>query len=233
MAGIFLRTGAKGGGGTMAMLNRNRYFLIIVLVGLLSISVLFLMEERTLFDAVAVSSALKYLDDSPMTSTEADIGEGRASTLPLQNSVLPQKEEQKLLRGRNDKAEHMRNKGLTSSNHGGNYTLRDATDEGVHTVAGLSCENYGGPQDDIAAEMVYWSDIPRDSDHVSPFQFYGPEKKYITFRGIHHIIFQRSRPAAKPTLGVPSTTQRESWHISTGIKFMNTQVTILHIKHPT
>jgi hypothetical protein len=29
-------------------------------------------------------------------------------------------------------------------------------------LAGLSCERYGGPSDEIAKEMVYWEDIPSD-----------------------------------------------------------------------
>lgn len=52
---------------------------------------------------------------------------------------------------------------------------------GGHQVAGLNCDRYGGPSEEIAAEMVYWRDIPSDSDFVSPFAKYGPEKKYLTF----------------------------------------------------
>jgi hypothetical protein len=51
----------------------------------------------------------------------------------------------------------------------------------VHKVAGLSCAQYGGPPDEIAAEMVYWRDIPQDAAYVSTFRDYGPEKKYLTF----------------------------------------------------
>jgi len=47
-----------------------------------------------------------------------------------------------------------------------------------HAIAGLSCKDHGGPDDEIASEMVFWSDIPSDSDYKSPF--YDPEK-YITF----------------------------------------------------
>lgn len=36
-------------------------------------------------------------------------------------------------------------------------------------LAGLDCTAYGGPSNDKAAEMVYWSDIPSDNAHVSPF----------------------------------------------------------------
>ena len=58
----------------------------------------------------------------------------------------------------------------TASNHIG----------GGHTLGGLSCAKHGGPSDEIAAEMVYWSDIPSDSQFVSPFKKEG-ETKYMTF----------------------------------------------------
>jgi hypothetical protein len=47
-----------------------------------------------------------------------------------------------------------------------------------HKLAGLDCSRHGGPPNDIAAEMVYWSDIPSDNAHTSPF--YSPEK-FLTF----------------------------------------------------
>jgi len=49
-----------------------------------------------------------------------------------------------------------------------------------HTLGGLSCAAHGGPSDEIASEMIYWSDIPSDSDYVSPFKKKG-ETKYMTF----------------------------------------------------
>ena len=58
----------------------------------------------------------------------------------------------------------------TTSNHIG----------GGHTLGGLSCAKHGGPSDEVAAEMVYWSDIPSDSQFVSPFKTKG-ETKYMTF----------------------------------------------------
>lgn len=37
-------------------------------------------------------------------------------------------------------------------------------------LAGLRCEDHGGPSDpSLAAEMVYWEDIPADSEWISPF----------------------------------------------------------------
>jgi len=36
--------------------------------------------------------------------------------------------------------------------------------------AHLSCESYGGPDDDVAQKMVYWSDIPKDAQFVSPYK---------------------------------------------------------------
>ena len=50
-----------------------------------------------------------------------------------------------------------------------------------HKVAGLSCAKYGGPADEVAAEMVYWQDIPIDAGYVSPFKHTGPDPKYLTF----------------------------------------------------
>jgi hypothetical protein len=48
------------------------------------------------------------------------------------------------------------------------------------TLGGLSCAKHGGPSDEVAAEMVYWSDIPIDSNFVSPFKKEG-ETRYMTF----------------------------------------------------
>ena len=51
----------------------------------------------------------------------------------------------------------------------------------VHKVAGLSCGKHGGPPDELAAEMVYWRDLPSDANYVSPYKHAGPEPKYLTF----------------------------------------------------
>lgn len=60
-------------------------------------------------------------------------------------------------------------------------TTANAASDG-HTLAGLSCTKYGGPTDEVAKEMVYWSDIPSDSQFVSPFKKEGGgETKYMTF----------------------------------------------------
>ena len=48
-------------------------------------------------------------------------------------------------------------------------------------IAGLNCDRFGGPSEEIAAEMVYWRDIPSDSKFHSPYARYGPEPKYLTF----------------------------------------------------
>ena len=52
-----------------------------------------------------------------------------------------------------------------------------------HTLAGLNCDRYGGPSSHIAQEMVYWEDIPTDTQYVSPFKRKngnGPVQ-YLTF----------------------------------------------------
>lgn len=48
----------------------------------------------------------------------------------------------------------------------------------IHEVAGLNCEDHGGPSNDIAAEMIFWNDIKSDAEYKSPFY---DEEKYITF----------------------------------------------------
>jgi hypothetical protein len=55
--------------------------------------------------------------------------------------------------------------------------VEQETDE--HRVAGLSCKAYGGPSDEDAAEMVFWSDIPEDATFVSPYK--RNETQYLTF----------------------------------------------------
>ena len=49
-------------------------------------------------------------------------------------------------------------------------------------IAKLSCGQYGGPADEFASEMVYWSDIPSDSHYVSPLRSQrGSRRQYMTF----------------------------------------------------
>jgi hypothetical protein len=48
-----------------------------------------------------------------------------------------------------------------------------------HKVAGLTCTAYGGPSDELAAEMIYWQDIPVDASFVSPYK--SKEPQYLTF----------------------------------------------------
>jgi hypothetical protein len=53
-----------------------------------------------------------------------------------------------------------------------------------HVVSGLDCTKYGGPSHDVAAEMIYWRDIPTDAVFASPFAKLSGEgnaKKYLTF----------------------------------------------------
>jgi hypothetical protein len=51
--------------------------------------------------------------------------------------------------------------------------------EPFHKIAGLSCDVYGGPPNEFAAEMVYWEDIPSDATYISPFK--DSTTKYLTF----------------------------------------------------
>ena len=54
-----------------------------------------------------------------------------------------------------------------------------------HEISGLTCNAYVGPSDEIASQMVYWSDIPSDSKHVNPFQ-----KKDGKTDGVQYMTFE-------------------------------------------
>ena len=54
--------------------------------------------------------------------------------------------------------------------------------EKASQIAHLSCAADGGPEDEFAQEMVYWSDIPSDARYVSPFHARkGQNRRYLTF----------------------------------------------------
>jgi hypothetical protein len=48
-------------------------------------------------------------------------------------------------------------------------------------LAGLNCDRWGGPSNDLAEEMVYWEDIPSDSQFISPFYKSEGPTQYFTF----------------------------------------------------
>lgn len=50
-----------------------------------------------------------------------------------------------------------------------------------HRLAGLNCDRWGGPANDIAQEMVYWEDIPSDSQFIPPFHRKDGPTQYFTF----------------------------------------------------
>ena len=69
----------------------------------------------------------------------------------------------------------------SSSNH--NNAADAVASPLSHDLSGLSCKDHNGPADNIAAEMVYWSDIQSDSLFKSPMgNLRGDNKrKYLTF----------------------------------------------------
>jgi hypothetical protein len=54
-------------------------------------------------------------------------------------------------------------------------------DNVVHPVAGLKCDEHGGPSAQAAQEMVYWRDIPQDNAWKSPFLKTDGTRQYLTF----------------------------------------------------
>lgn len=65
--------------------------------------------------------------------------------------------------------------------------------ESQSQIAKLSCKKYGGPSDEDAKEMIYWSDIPSDSKYVSPFRLKRRRRQYMTFEpdgGMFFLVWQ-------------------------------------------
>lgn len=64
--------------------------------------------------------------------------------------------------------------------HHPNKAPRNQQQGGTQKLAGLSCERYGGPED--PSEMVFWSDMPQDTDFVSPLKRTdGGSPQYLLF----------------------------------------------------
>ncbi|KAL9183369.1 hypothetical protein ACHAXT_005156 [Thalassiosira profunda] len=59
--------------------------------------------------------------------------------------------------------------------------MPDGMESPLHDIAGLHCADHGGPSDDVAAEMVYWKDIPSDAAFKSPIGNEPGKRKYLTF----------------------------------------------------
>lgn len=77
---------------------------------------------------------------------------------PVEHEIIPQLRQPKEKKGAKDTEEHM----LISNN--GEH----------HPIAGLSCADHGGPADDIASEMIFWSGkmyIFESNNHRSTFSF--------------------------------------------------------------
>ena len=59
---------------------------------------------------------------------------------------------------------------------------RDWGDTGhTDTLATLSCEVHGGPDNEASQEMVYWHDIPSDTKYKSPLFRQDGVERYLTF----------------------------------------------------
>ncbi len=50
-----------------------------------------------------------------------------------------------------------------------------------HQIAGLDCSTHGGPHSTkVTHELVYWKDIPLDTEYISPLKS-SSERQYLTF----------------------------------------------------
>ncbi|KAG7347763.1 GDP-fucose protein O-fucosyltransferase [Nitzschia inconspicua] len=73
-----------------------------------------------------------------------------------------------------------------NSKEEGEEASEDRDNSHLMKLATLDCKAHGGPSLEAAQEMVYWQDIPSDSNYVSPFyksnQQRAPQQtKYLTF----------------------------------------------------
>jgi hypothetical protein len=149
---------ANNGGGLL-----TKYFLVILLMfGILTLVV------NTRFTTAVVDdvSMLEMFLSNSMSKMAKTI---REDGVPSSDDKPPKKEAgaSKASDGSQDGGEGSKiaEKKVPVSNH--------------HVLAGLSCDKFGGPSKDLAAEMVYWEDIPEDSKYVSPFKRSAPQ--YMTF----------------------------------------------------
>lgn len=74
----------------------------------------------------------------------------------------------------------LKDSSVDSNAKSSNQSSKGNLDGYVHKVSSLSCEKFGGPDDEFAQEMIYWEDIASDSDYLSPF-YDSNEIKYLTF----------------------------------------------------
>jgi hypothetical protein len=50
----------------------------------------------------------------------------------------------------------------------------------LHHSANIFCDAYGGPANEVAAEMIYWRNVPSDANLVSPYKKKN-ENQYLSF----------------------------------------------------
>jgi hypothetical protein len=165
---------ANNGGGLL-----TKYFLVILLMfGFLTL----LVNTRFTAEVVDDVSMLEVFLSNSMSTMAKKI---REDGVPSSDDTPPQKEE-----GASKSSDT-----ISSQDDAGGLS---STDKKIpasnhHALAGLSCDKFGGPSKDIAAEMVYWEDIQEDSKYVSPFKRSTPQ--YMTFEpdagGKQNLDYQR------------------------------------------
>lgn len=140
-------------------------FLIIVFsFGLLNV----LLHEHYIPDYIIQSGRTALLMSSLESSVVLHERHPTAASSNVQKSVL--KRIQSTSRGTNN----VPNAATTAA------VLARVSTNKPSALAGLSCEQFGGPNKEAAKEMVYWQDIPADSLHVSRFRKRGVPQ-YLTF----------------------------------------------------
>ena len=119
-------------------------------------------------------------DDNNKNRVQIEVDDGEETEIIDLNDLKRQKEEIKQRREIARQKQRQHQQGQQEQEH----QQQDQQDQILpddHKIAGLNCDRFGGPSQQVAEEMVYWRDIPHDALVESPYKSYGLSTKYLTF----------------------------------------------------
>ena len=132
-----------------------------------------------------ISSVLTSSNNNLKASLQEFISESDKSktAVAVQKSLSEQEDHPGVGNSDNDDEKELESGDLPHLQHQQQRQQYEGNDiDSLQHRAHLSCEKHGGPEDEYAQEMVYWSDIPSDTRYVSPFHSKkGQHRRYLTF----------------------------------------------------
>ena len=167
----------NGGGGSPSFLTK--YFLLILLLfGSLS----FILSSRFI-DTIVLASGN---GSSSSISSTGSSGSSSSSSSAIQNHLENSfKIKRKKKRVERNPSQDIKQEPQDRHQEGDNNNENENKNEHINRLAGLNCDRFGGPSELVAEEMVYWEDIPTDSNFVSPFFKKDGPTQYMTFEPDH------------------------------------------------